>query len=207
MKTRIVRPEESAWLDTVIQTLQRGGLVAFPTDTVYGIGASAFDGGAVARIYEAKGRREDHPVPVLVAGPEDLDRLAASIPTGVRRLMDVFWPGPLTIIVPKRPDVPEEVSRAGTVGLRAPAHPVALDLLRAAGPLATSSANRSGEPPPTDPTEVLSALGGRVDLLVDGGEAPGGVPSTVVDCSRDSPTLVRAGPISLEAILEVWREG
>lgn len=202
--TRVLRADEPGWMEVVLQVLSRGGLVAFPTDTVYGVGAAAFDGAAVRRIYEAKGRREANPIPILVADATHLDRLAGPISDRVRRLAEAFWPGPLTIVVHKQPNVPPEISLNATVGVRAPDHPVASEILRSAGPLATSSANRSGESSLTRPEDVLASLGGRIELLVDGGESPGGVPSTVVDCTQDPPTMVREGPVSLDAVLRAW---
>lgn len=201
---RVVRADSSGWLAETADVLARGGVVAFPTDTVYGIGAVALDPVAVAHIYRAKGRREDQPIPVLVADRAGIDRLAVGVPAGAYRLAEAFWPGPLTLVVPRRSGLPAEVSSGPTVGLRAPNHRIALEILRAAGPLATSSANRSNEPPSTLPEEVRAALGGHLDLLVDGGAAPGGTPSTVLDCTFDPPRILRAGPLSLEDLLSVW---
>jgi len=203
-EVRVVRGGSPGWLADTAAVLARGGLVAFPTDTVYGIGAAALNPIAVAHIYRAKGRREDQPIPVLVADRVGIERLAVGVPPGVYRLADVFWPGPLTLVVPKRAGLPPEVSSGPTVGLRAPNHPIALEILHAAGPLATSSANRSTRPPTTLPEEVRAELGGHLDLLVDGGPAPGGIPSTVLDCTVDPPRILRAGPVSLEDILSVW---
>lgn len=204
-ETRLLRVDAPGWLADVTAVLEHGGLVAFPTDTVYGVGAMASDPVAVAGLYRAKGRREDQPVPVLVAGEGDLDRLGINIPPGARRLAHAFWPGPLTLVVLKRPGLPNEVSPGPTVGLRAPDHPVALEILRAAGPVATSSANRSGEPPAILPAQVRESLGGRIELLLDAGPAPGGRPSTVVDCTVDPPAILREGPVTIEAILRAWR--
>jgi L-threonylcarbamoyladenylate synthase len=203
-EVRVVLAESPGWLADAASVLARGGLVAFPTDTVYGIGAAAFDPVAIALIYRAKGRREDQPIPVLVADREGIERLAVGVPDGAFRLADAFWPGPLTLVVPKRSGLPTEVSPGPTVGLRAPNHPIALEILRAAGPLATSSANRSNRPPSTLPKEVRAELGGHLDLLVDGGPAPGGTPSTVLDCTVDPPRILRAGPLALADILSVW---
>jgi len=201
---RVVLAESPGWLADTAAVLARGGLVAFPTDTVYGIGAAALNPIAVAHIYRAKGRREDQPIPVLVADQEGIEQLAVGVPPGVYRLADAFWPGPLTLVVPKRAGLPPEVSSGSTVGLRAPNHPIALEILQSAGPLATSSANRSNRPPSTLPEDVRTELGGQLDLLVDGGPAPGGIPSTVLDCTVDPPRILRAGPVALEDILSVW---
>jgi tRNA threonylcarbamoyl adenosine modification protein (Sua5/YciO/YrdC/YwlC family) len=203
-EARIVRTDSPGWLSDAVGILQRGGLVVFPTDTVYGVGAVAFDPAAVARIYRAKGRREENPIPVLVDGEEAMDKLSLHPPAGARRLAHAFWPGPLTLVVPKAPGLPAEVGPGPSVGLRAPDHPVAMRLLRAIGPLATSSANPSGKPPTTHAEDVRASLGGTVDLVIDGGEAPGGMPSTVLDCTCDPPQVLRPGPVSLEEILAVW---
>jgi L-threonylcarbamoyladenylate synthase len=205
--TKIVRPQDAGWLALVVDTLRGGGLVAFPTDTVYGVAAGAFEGRAIQGIFAVKGRREDNPIPVLVAGISEIDRVASPLTGRVQLLAEAFWPGPLTIVVPKGPGVPEEIGWAGTVGLRAPDHPVAMSILSAAGPLAVSSANRSGEPALTSPSDVLASMAGRIDVLVDGGDAPGGLPSTVVDCTQDPPRILREGPVSLESILRIWSRG
>jgi L-threonylcarbamoyladenylate synthase len=204
IETKIVRPDDPAWLAIVVGTLRGGGLVAFPTDTVYGVGAGAFEGRAIQRIFAAKGRQEDNPIPVLLAGVSEIDRVAKPLTARVRLLAEAYWPGPLTIVVPKGRGVPEEIGRAGTVGLRAPDHPVAMSILSAAGPLAVSSANRSGEPALTRPSDVLASLAGRIDVLVDGGDTPGGIPSTVVDCTQDPPRILREGPVSLDSLLQTW---
>ena len=203
-EARVVRTDSPGWLADAVAVLARGGLVAFPTDTVYGIGARAFDPAAVALIYRAKGRREENPIPILVGEVDDIGRLSVGALGGVQRLARAFWPGPLTLVVPKHPGLPGEVGAGPTVGLRAPDHAVPLGILRAAGPLATSSANRSGEPPATSASQVRTTLGGHIDLIVDGGTAPGGRPSTVLDCTCDPPRILREGPVSREDILAVW---
>lgn len=202
---RILRTDESDWLGAALQELHSGRLVAFPTDTVYGVAAPAFDGAAVAQIYEVKGRPGEKSIPVLIGSLEDLDRVAVALPEGVRRLAESFWPGPLTVIVRKRPEIPPEVSAGETVGVRIPAHWTTLELLTAAGPLATSSANLSGGPNALTAAEVAEALGDRVGLVLDGGRTPGGTPSTVVDCSGEAPRILREGPISRDQVQTVWR--
>lgn len=201
---KVRRAVESGWLKEAVAVLEGGGLVAFPTDTVYGVGALVFDGGAVAKIYEAKGRPEEKAIAVLMASEEDLGRLAVDFPVGVRRLAARYWPGPLTIVVRRRFEIPAEVSATETIGVRVPDHPVALALLRAAGPLATSSANRSGEPNLTTAEQVAEAIGHRIGLVVDGGVAPGGSPSTVVECTGIEPRVLRQGPISGDEIAATW---
>lgn len=188
--------------------LRGGGLVAFPTETVYGLGANALDPAAVARIYAAKGRPGYNPLIVHVAGVEEARRLAAPWPEAAERLAAAFWPGPLTLVVPRAPEVPGAVSAGlSTLALRIPAHPVARALLRAAGvPVAAPSANRSTEVSPSTAEHVAKSLGGRVELILDGGPAAVGIESTVVDVSGPVPTLLRPGAVSIEALRAVLGE-
>lgn len=185
--------------------LRGGGLVAFPTETVYGLGADALDPHAVAGIYEAKGRPAFNPVIVHLADAEAARGLAAEWPASAERLARAFWPGPLTIVVPRGPAIPDIVTAgSGGVGLRVPAHPVALALLRAAGvPLAAPSANRSNELSPTRAAHVLASLDGRIDAVLDGGACDVGIESTVVDCTGPRPVILRPGQLSREAIAAV----
>ncbi len=206
MKTRILPADSPNALPQALEILRNGGLVAFPTDTVYGLGAIAFDGKAVESIYAAKERPVEKAIPVLLADPVDMNQVAAEVPWMAKQLATKFWPGALTILVPKRVDLPEAISANSTVGVRIPDHPMARKLLRAAGPLATTSANLSGKPNPLQSAQVYDQLSGRIPLILDGGDTPGGVPSTVVDCSGSEPLIVRQGPITLEQILEVLKE-
>jgi L-threonylcarbamoyladenylate synthase len=185
--------------------LRAGGLVAFPTETVYGLGANALDGAAVARIFAAKGRPANNPVIVHVADPGESLRVASAWPDAAARLVERFWPGPLTLVLPRRPEVPDVVTAGGlTVALRLPAHPIALALIREAGvPLAAPSANRSNRLSPTLAEHVLRDLNGRIDLILDGGPTPGGIESTVLDLSRQPPRLLRPGPIEPSALEEI----
>jgi L-threonylcarbamoyladenylate synthase len=179
--------------------LRRGGLVAFPTETVYGLGANARDAAAVGRIFAAKGRPASNPVIVHVASPAEVARVAADWPDAAARLAARFWPGPLTLVLPKRAELPGAVTAGGpTVAVRVPAHPVALALLRAAGvPVAAPSANRSAELSPTRAEHVLRGLDGRIDLLLDGGPTTGGIESMVLDVTASPPRLLRPGLIGL----------
>jgi L-threonylcarbamoyladenylate synthase len=188
------------WIQTTLEILQRGGLVAFPTDTVYGVGAPAFDGKAVESIYAAKARPIEKAIPVLIGDAADMEKVGMDIPDIAYKLAARFWPGPLTCVVPKKPTLPESVSATNTVGLRVPDHEVARAILRAAGPMAVTSANISGQSSPSTAQEVLAQLGGRIDLIIDGGTTPGGVPSTLVDCTGAEIKILREGPISLEEI-------
>lgn len=190
-------------ISAALGVLRAQGLVAFPTDTVYGLGAMAFLEAAVAKLYRAKGRGAGKALPILVSEASDLEQVARGVTQKVWQLAEAFWPGPLTLVVPKNPRLPAAVSPYDTVGVRVPDHPVARDLLRAAGPMAVTSANRSGGPNCCNAAEVLSDLSGRFDLLLDGGETPGGDPSTVVDCSQPDFPILRPGPVSQREIRAV----
>jgi len=186
------------------RVLRAGGLVAFPTETVYGLGADALSAEAVARIYAAKGRPADNPLIVHVGDPEEVWRVAREVPPLARRLMERFWPGPLTLVLPRSPVVPLATTGGlDTVAVRMPSHPVALALVREAGtPVAAPSANRSGRPSPTRAEHVLEDLGEAVDLVLDGGPCPVGVESTVVDVTGPVPVVLRPGGLPREAIEE-----
>jgi len=200
MNTEVLSASSSLAIARALEVLRSGGLVAFPTDTVYGVGALAFDGQAVESIYTAKDRPVEKAIPVLLGDATDLENVGTDIPAVARRLADRFWPGPLTILVPKRLDLPEAVSATSTVGVRVPDHEVARALLRAAGPMAVTSANISGAQSPVTAREVYEQLGGRIPLILDGGRTPGGVPSTLVDCTTSELRVLREGPISLDAL-------
>jgi L-threonylcarbamoyladenylate synthase len=200
MKTQTVNASSPDAIPRALEVLASGGLVAFPTDTVYGVGSLVFDGKAVEAIYLAKDRPVEKAIPVLLGDAEDLDKIASEVPAMARRLALRFWPGPLTLVVPKKLTLPESVSATDTVGVRVPDHPVARALLRAAGPMAVTSANISGQASPSTAEEVLAQLGGRIELILDGGKTPGGVPSTVVDCTASEPVILRVGPVTLPQI-------
>ncbi|HSL45296.1 MAG TPA: L-threonylcarbamoyladenylate synthase [Anaerolineales bacterium] len=200
MHTEILPASLENTIARALEVLQTGGLVAFPTDTVYGVGALAFEGDAVESIYAAKDRPVEKAIPVLIGDPNDLEKVGTNIPDAARQLAAHFWPGPLTILVPKRVDLPEAVSATATVGVRVPDHEVARALLRAAGPMAVTSANISGAQSPVTAQEVYEQLGGRIALILDGGRTPGGVPSTLVDCTAAELKVLREGSISLEEL-------
>jgi len=200
VKTRLVPATSVDAIIQALEVLERGGLVAFPTDTVYGVGALAFNGDAVKSIYTAKKRPVEKAIPILLGGLEDLDKVAAEVPQIAEKLASRFWPGPLTLVVPKHPRLPGVVSELSTVGVRMPDHLVAQGLLRATGPMAVSSANISGQDNPETAQEVMSQLSGRIHLVLDGGKTPGGVPSTVADCTGVKPVILREGPVTLEEI-------
>ena len=204
--TRVVtvdpeRPDPQAIAEAA-EVIRRGGLVAFPTETVYGLGANAFDAAAVQRIFEAKGRPATDPLIVHIAHIGQLGLVAAVVPPAARALALAFWAGPLTLVLPKKPMVPDAVT-AGlpSVAVRVPAHRVARALMETCGlPVAAPSANRFSRPSPTSAAHVLADLDGRVDLILDGGATPIGVESTIVDCTADPPALLRPGGISREQI-------
>jgi L-threonylcarbamoyladenylate synthase len=198
MKTEIMSASSRDAITHALEILKAGGLVAFPTDTVYGVGALAFDGEAVESIYAAKDRPVEKAIPVLIGDKDDLEKVGIHIPASAQKLASRFWPGPLTILVPKRANLPESVSATSTVGVRVPDHDVARALLRAAGPMAVTSANISGGQSPVTAEEVYEQLGGRIELIIDGGKTPGGVPSTLVDCTTLELKVLREGPVSLE---------
>jgi L-threonylcarbamoyladenylate synthase len=186
--------------------LQQNEVVAFPTETVYGLGANAKSDEAVQKIYEAKGRPSDNPLIVHIASKDQLEEIVADIPKQAQQLMNAFWPGPLTIIFYKKDGVLSEKVTAGlnTVAVRMPDHPVALSLIRCAGlPIAAPSANRSGKPSPTTAKHVWNDLNGRIAGLIDGGETGVGVESTVVDCTGSVVQILRPGGITKEQLEEV----
>jgi len=200
METIIFPADMPGAISKALETLNQGGLVAFPTDTVYGVGTLAFDAAAVESIYSAKDRPVEKAIPILIGGPEDMGKVTTDIPPIAAKLAARFWPGALTLVVPKHPDLPDVVSATPTVGVRVPDHPVARALLRAAGPMAVTSANLSGEASPNTAEEVSRQLNGRIPLILDGGETPGGIPSTVVNCLGTEPVILREGPVTMKDI-------
>jgi L-threonylcarbamoyladenylate synthase len=182
--------------------IKNGGLVAFPTETVYGLGANGLDGEAVKRIYEAKGRPSDNPLILHIADISELSGLVKEIPKTAERLMDSFWPGPMTLIFKKSDIVPRQTSGGlDTVAIRFPSHPVANELIKAAGlPIAAPSANTSGKPSPTRASHVEFDLDGKVDMIIDGGACEFGLESTIVDVSGEVPCLLRPGSVTLEML-------
>jgi len=188
--------------------LRQGEVVAFPTETVYGLGANAFDRSAVDKIFKAKGRPSDNPLIVHIADMADVEKLATSVPPHARLCMEHFWPGPLTLVLPAQEAIPANVTAGlDTVGIRMPDHEAALGLIKAAGvPLAAPSANRSGRPSPTAAEHVLEDLAGSIAGVVDGGHAGVGLESTVLDCTSDVPMILRPGSVTAEMLREVIGE-
>jgi L-threonylcarbamoyladenylate synthase len=188
-----------ATLELAASVLRAGGLVAFPTETFYGLGAHALDDAAVARAFRAKGRPADKPLLVLVDSLAMVDRVAGEVPRPARRLMDRYWPGPLTLVLRAHPDLPEALTAGtGTIGVRLSSHPVARGLVAAlGGPVTAPSANPHGAPSPRTADEVIAGLATRVDLVLDGGPTPGGPASTLLDLTRTPPVVLRAGATNL----------
>jgi len=187
------------------EVIRRGGLVAFPTETVYGLGADALNQQAVKNIFSAKERPADNPLIVHVSCIDEVKCVAKNTPEIAQVLMDAFWPGPLTLVLPRKNIVPD-VTTGGldTVAVRMPDHPVALGLIREAGvPIAAPSANTSGKPSPTTAQHVMDDLGGRIDMIIDGGRVVIGVESTVIDVTGNIPTLLRPGGVGIEALQEI----
>ncbi len=208
MKTRVVPVDPKSPQPDVIreasEVLRRGGLVAFPTDTLYALGASAAEPAAIDRVLTVKGRHHGKPLSVLVPSVEAATHLAAVLPDGVRLLMQAFWPGALTLVVKASPTIPSILTAAtGTVGLRMPAGPVAQALLMAfGGPIIGTSANKTGGADPAEAKTVQKAIGGQIEVILDGGRVTLGVPSTVVDCTTEPPRILREGAISRSTLHE-----
>jgi len=189
-------------LNRAQEVITSGGVVAFPTDTVYGIGVSAFNEEAIKKIYHIKQRSHLKAIPILLADPEELSQVTTQIPPMAREIISRFWPGALTLILPGLSTLPKNLSTTQTIGVRIPDDNLTRELLRRSGPLAATSANLSGELSALSAFEVLDQLEGKIDLVLDGGPAQGGQASTVLDLTGEEPRILRKGPISLEEILE-----
>jgi L-threonylcarbamoyladenylate synthase len=203
MKTQMLPADRPGAIDRALAILKKGGLAAFPTDTVYGLGALAFSAQAIEQLFVVKDRDTAKAIAVLVGHTEDLRLVTREMNETARRLAERFWPGALTLVVPRHPDLPANLSPLPTIGVRMPDHPVALALLTRSGPLAVTSANLSGGASLTTAQEVLQQLGGRIPFILDGGRTPGGQPSTVVDCTQPEPLILRQGPITMEELQNV----
>jgi L-threonylcarbamoyladenylate synthase len=186
-----------ATLEAAARALRAGGLVAFPTETFYGLGADALDEAAVARVFQAKGRPADKPLLVLIDSVPMVARVAKDVSARARRLMDRYWPGPLTLVLVAHPGLPAALTAGtGTIGVRLSGHPVARALVTALGtPITAPSANSHGAPSPRTADEVAASLGGRIDLVLDGGPTPGGPASTLLDLTRTPAVVLRAGAV------------
>lgn len=207
MKTETIHTGCGDALRRAVEMLKSGGLVAFPTDTVYGLAVFPWDMEAVARLYAAKQRPLDRPIPLLLSDADQIERVATLLPQferQVRRLIARFWPGGLTLVLPKTAIVPDAISHGPTVAARVPDLPLARALIRdAGGVLAVTSANLSGQPSPITAQEVEAQLGGRIELILDGGPCRGGVPSSLLDCTLSPPLLLRRGAVSKKDLQRV----
>jgi L-threonylcarbamoyladenylate synthase len=205
MQTITLPANDPASIDSAIALLREGEIVAFPTDTVYGLGTSAFHSPGIIKLFEAKGRDSNKAIAVLIGEVNQMDLLTDELNINASKLMEKFWPGGLTIVVSKKKDLPELLSAGTSIGIRMPNHPVALELLRKFGPIATTSANLSGGNNPHNARNVHDQLNKRIPLILDGGECPGGIPSTVVDCTTDEVRILRQGTIKPEEIAQVLK--
>ena len=200
MKTDVIRSDNPVALQHALDVLSNGGLIVFPTDTVYGLASLPSKTEYIERLYIAKGRESTRAIAILLSSADELEKIS-NIPSDTAlKLADKFWPGPITLIVPRHTDLPDVLSPDQTIGVRVPDHDIALEFLRMTGPLGVTSANISGHENTQTAEEVMEQLDGRVHLVIDGGKSPGGVPSTVVDCTSPDPTILRPGPIKIDQI-------
>lgn len=195
METITLPTNDPAAISQAGRMIAAGDLIAFPTDTVYGLASTPFSGSAIEKIFLAKGRDFNKAIAILVGSPEQIPQVANSFPEHAQVLASRFWPGALTLIVPIASRLPKVISPFATIGVRMPNHPFTLALLQALGPLATTSANISGQADARTAKETLAQLSGKIPLVLDGGPCPGGVPSTVVDCSQEEIHILREGAI------------
>ena len=201
--TRLIKIEDPQAISEAIEIIQSGGMIVFPTDTVYGVGVSAFNESAIDKIYQVKERSKNKAIPILVGDPAQLSKITPPPGDQVKSIMDKFWPGALTLILQMLSDLPDNLSSTGTIGVRIPNYKFAQDLLLQTGPLAVTSANLSGESSAKTAEEVFGNIGGKIDLILDGGKSTGGIASTVLDCTKPEPVILRSGPISLDDIKSV----
>ncbi len=203
-KTEVYASEEfETAVDAAASVLRNGKIAAFPTETVYGLGACMTDEKAVLKIYEVKGRVSEKPLSILISSAEDMKLIAEEIPAKAQKLAETFWPGPMTIILKKKAEISDKITAGKeTVGLRVPAHPVALEIVRRAGPLACPSANKSAGKEPKSAADVLADLDGKIDLLIDGGETEIQKPSTIIDLTVTPPKILRKGGLDISEIIK-----
>lgn len=202
MQTRVLPIDDPLAVPLALEILHGGGVVAFPTDTVYGLGALAFDSLAVSHISDVKGRTGEKAIPILIGDIAQLYLLASNVSQTADKLARRFWPGPLTIVVPRHANIPDAISPLPTVGVRIPDYAEIIELLKRSGPMAVSSANMAGMGSSATALGVLSQLEGKIPLILDGGATPGGIASTVVDCSGQDPVILREGPVTLSEIMK-----
>lgn len=203
MQTITLPAENPESISSALSLFRDGEIVAFPTDTVYGLGTDPFQASGIIKLFEAKGRDSNKAIAILIGSMEQANLITDHMTDMAIRLCEVFWPGGLTVIVPRKNTLPELISNTDRIGIRMPNHPVALEMLKTFGPLATTSANLSGKPDAVTAQDVFDQLNNRVPLILDGGRCPGGTPSTVIDCSGSEPLILREGPVSNEQLLKV----
>lgn len=203
MKTKIIKPISKLTFQIATTALTIGKVVAIPTDTVYGIAVKADRFKNVEKLYKIKSRERTKAIPVLLGEIDQLPQVTSDVSPELLKLAESFWPGALTIIVPKHPRLPDNISPYPTLGIRIPNHPITLKILKSVGPLAVTSANLSGESDSSTAEEVHSQLGGLIDLIIDGGKTKTGLPSTVIDLTGNKIKVLREGPISFENIQKV----
>lgn len=203
-QTLFLDGEKRPTISQVARLLRQGELVAFPTDTVYGVGCDPWNAAAIAKLYAVKQRDQDKGIPILIADVADVNKVATHVSESALTLIRHFWPGPLSLILPRHPSLPEVISPNEFVAVRLPAHTVARNIIRkAGGAIATTSANRSGESPALNSKEAWDILAGQVAAVVDGYHAYHAAASTIVDCTTDSITIIRPGPVTLKELTEV----
>lgn len=203
MATLILPAHHPEAIQAALEALSKDELIAFPTDTVYGLGAFATHIWAIEKLYQVKERERAKGIPILIGAIEDLEQVAIEIDDWVEQLVQRFWPGALTLVLKRHPKLPANLAPQKTIGVRMPNHPLTLELLRSAGPLAVTSANLSGKPESNSAEEVQAQLEGRIRIILDGGRTSGGLPSTVLDCTTFPPQVLRQGPISANEIKRV----
>ena len=207
MNTKIIQARNPETISTAQEIIQQGGVIAFPTDTVYGVGVSAFNNQAILKLYDLKKRSKKKAIPILIAEPSEINHLAALRSPECQRLMDRFWPGPLTLVLQGKDTLPPALSPESTVGIRIPASSFTRELLRATGPLAATSANISGKPSARTAADVIEQIAQGIDLIIDGGKTPSKGSSTVVDCTTERLHILRQGPIPADELKEIWEDG
>jgi len=206
MQTLILPAEKPAAIESAIALLKEGEIIAFPTDTVYGLASDAFHAPGIIKLFEAKGRDSNKAISILVGSKDQVKLITSHMTKMAKKLTEKFWPGGLTVIVPRKESIPELISTTRNIGIRMPDHPIALELLRSFGPLATTSANLSGGSNPQSAIDVFDQLNGRIPLILNGGICPGGIPSTVVDCTGETPVVLRVGAIPEKEIIAAANE-
>ena len=204
MRPIVIQSTDTNALQIAADHVRSGGVLVFPTDTVYGLGCGLFMQQSIMRLYEIKSRDSAKAIAILIADTEQLDEVACDLAPGAVHLAARFWPGALTLVVKRHPGIPDVLSQLPTVGVRMPDHEFTRQLLRVCGPMAVTSANQSGMGSGTSIEQILDQLEDRVPLLIDDGISPGGQPSTVVDCTGTLPIILREGPISAVKIQTIW---